>query len=170
MPFKYDPDNHYRKSIRLKGYDYSRPGAYFISIVTENRECLFGDVIDCQMVLNKAGELVRNIWEGLQKRFSNMELDAYVVMPNHIHGIICVVERDEAALASKSKKPTLGEIIRVFKSISAIEVNKILGRQGKSLWQQNYYDHVIRDEKDLDSRRKYIMDNPGKWAEDKEHN
>jgi REP element-mobilizing transposase RayT len=169
MANHYDPDIHHRQSIRLKGFDYSIPGAYFVSIVTENRVCIFGDVINDQMILNDSGEIVKQVWLDLPKRYPMLDLDIYVVMPNHIHGISCIIERDNLSEQDKDKNTTLGKIIRAFKSISAINVNRYLKRQGQPLWQRNYYDHIIRDEVDLNIRRQYIIDNPARWDKDEEN-
>ncbi|MGB9753481.1 transposase [Roseiflexus castenholzii] len=91
---KYDPQKHHRRSIRLKGYDYSQPGAYFITIVTQNRACLFGEVANGEMRLNEAGRMVHQEWANLPSRFPNLDLDAFIVMPNHIHGIIIITDVD----------------------------------------------------------------------------
>jgi len=85
---KYDPDKHHRRSIRLKGYDYSSTGAYFVTICTQNRACLFGEIWDGVMHLNDAGKMIDRVWHELPHRFLSVELDAFIVMPNHIHGII----------------------------------------------------------------------------------
>ena len=164
----FDPDKHHRSSIRLKGYDYSQAGAYFVTVCTEGRQCLFGDVIDERMKLNEAGRMVQQTWEHLPTRFSSVTLDTFMVMPNHVHGIIAIVEA-EPNRGAASSAPTLGDIIRAFKSISAIRVNRLLARSGQPLWQRNYYEHIVCDEAELDRVRQYILDNPAKWPEDKEN-
>ena len=169
MPANYDPDIHHRRSLRLRGYNYSQPGAYSVTIVTQCRECLFGEVIDGRMILNDAGDLVKQAWENLPNRFPSVDLDAFIVMPNHLHGIIVVIEGDTSRSAPNQKMPALGDIMRAFKSISAIDVNRILSRRDQPVWQRNYHDHIIRNERDLDNRRQYIVDNPGRWAEDEEN-
>jgi putative transposase len=192
---KYNSEIHHRQSIRLKGYDYSRMGAYFVTIRTHGRECLFGEVADGGMRLNHIGEVVQAIWTGLPKRFSNVMMDEYMVMPNHFHGIIVTVGAPLAASGFESKSenqggaeqgaasgaghfaeqgaassaPTIGKIIRAFKSISAVNVNRLLDRQGVPVWQRNYYDRIIRDEGELNAVRKYILDNPIKWGEDEDN-
>ena len=164
----FDPDKHHRSSIRLKGYDYSQAGAYFVTVCTEGRQCLFGDVIDERMKLNEAGRMVQQTWENLPTRFSSVTLDTFMVMPNHVHGIIAIVGA-EPNRGAASSAPTLGDIIRAFKSISAIRVNRLLARSGQPLWQRNYYEHIVCDEAELDRVRQYILDNPAKWPEDKEN-
>jgi REP element-mobilizing transposase RayT len=162
---KFNPDKHHRRSIRLKGYDYSQAGMYFVPVCAEQRLCLFGDVVDGCMQLNEVGLRVQQAWEDLPTRFSSGTLDTFVVMPNHIHGIIAIVVPEGAA----SSAPTLGKIMRAFKSISTIEVNRLLSRPGQPLWQRNYYEHIIRDDDGLDRIRQYIVDNPVKWPEDEEN-
>ena len=164
----FDPDKHHRSSIRLKGYDYSQAGAYFVIVCTEGRQCLFGDVIDERMKLNEAGRMVQQTWENLPTRFSSVTLDTFMVMPNHVHGIIAIVGA-EPNRGAASSPPTLGDIKRAFKSISAIRVNRLLARAGQPLWQRNYYEHIVCDEAELDRVRQYILDNPAKWSEDKEN-
>jgi len=90
MAGHYDPQRHHRRSIRLRGYDYTQPGAYYVTIVTQERECLFGEVVDGKMRLNRAGQVARREWERLPCRFPHIRLDAFIVMPNHIHGIIII--------------------------------------------------------------------------------
>ena len=92
---KYDPDKHHRRSIRLKGYDYSQAGAYFVTICTQDRECLFGDVVDGEMRLNDAGQMVHRIWNDLSVKYPDIEMDEFVVMPNHVHGIIMLSGRGD---------------------------------------------------------------------------
>ncbi len=109
-------------------------------------------------------DAVQAAWEALCPRFPDVALDEFVVMPNHVHGTI-ILQGQGIVGAQQAGAPTLGKIVRAFKSLSAIEANRILGRGG-AFWQRNYYDHVIRDEKDLDRVRRYIQENPLKWAED----
>src|SRR4030042_7139704 len=153
----YHPDIHRRRSIRLKHYDYSSAGAYFVTIGTKNRECLFGEVSDGQIVLIDAGRVADKCWYDIAAHFSHVELDACIIMPNHVHGIITIVGAGLALPKSNqgaaSSAPTLGDIIRVFKSISSIKVNGILGRTGISLWQRNYYEHIIRNDVELNLGR-----------------
>ncbi len=165
-----------------KGYDYSQAGAYFVTICIHSRQCLFGDAADGRMALNQAGWLVQQTWEQLPGRFPSVALDTFVVMPNHIHGVIAISgcpvgaglalpgEPTGAAVqGTASSTPTLGDVIRAFKSVSAIQVNRLLSRSGQPLWQRNYYEHIIREEDDLGRIRQYILDNPVKWPEDTEH-
>lgn len=183
MGMTYDPDIHGRRSIRLREYDYSSASAYFVTICVHGRECLFGDIMDGVMQLNDAGEMVERVWLGLSARFPQVALDEFVVMPNHFHGIVViknVFDTVGAPLAAPgfvsdqrsgaaSSAPTLGAIVRGFKSLSAIDANRLLNRQGRPLWQRNYYERVIRNETELSAIREYIQFNSTNWAGDEEH-
>jgi len=153
---RYDPAVSHRRSLRLSSYDYSQAGAYFVTVCTWNRELLLES--------KAVRDAVQVAWEALPPRFPDGALDAFVVMPNHVHGIIALQGRGIVG-AQQAGAPTLGKVVRAFKSLSAIEANRILGRGG-AFWQRNYYEHVMRDEKDLDRVRRYIQENPLKWAED----
>jgi REP element-mobilizing transposase RayT len=177
----YNPDIHHRRSIRLREFDYSTSGGYFVTTCVQNRECLFGEVLGDVMVLNEAGELVETIWNGLTERFLCIELDAFVVMPNHAHFIINIVSPDvrdganrgnragQESRAGQAHAPTLGQVVGAFKSISAVQVNRLLSRTGQPLWQRNYYERVIRNEGELRGLRDYIIHNPLNWADDTEN-
>ena len=170
----YNPDIHRRRSIRLREFDYSAAGGYFVTTCVHNRECLFGEVCDDVMVLNDAGGLVESVWNDLVKRFPTIELDAFVVMPNHVHFIVNIVnaaikDGEGQDRAGRDRAPTLDEIVRVFKSISAAQVNRLLSRTGQPLWQRNYYERVIRNDSELYGFRDYIIHNPLKWPDDKEN-
>lgn len=170
----YDKEKHHRRSIRLQEYDYSQAGAYFVTVCAWNKECLFGEIGDGKFVHSDAGEVVADVWHRLPERYPSAEMDEFVVMPNHFHGIVVLKDRVGAGLALPGSKqkgaasgaPTLGDVVRTFKSLSAVTVNRSLGRQGIPLWQRNYYEHVIRDERELHAVREYIRYNPLKWDED----
>ncbi len=186
---KYDSDKHHRQSIRLEGYDYSQNGAYFVTICTYKKQCLFGDITNSKMELSEIGAITNKCWNEIPDHFPNVLLDYFVVMPNHIHGIINIVGAKHSHLASTNKvnplpvnasplqplqpcgtdKGSLGAIIQNFKSVTTRKVNKVLEQQGMPLWQRNYYEHVIRNEDDLNDIREYIINNPLKWALDKEN-
>ncbi len=175
---KYDPDKYHRRSIRLKGYDYSEAGAYFVTICTQGRECLFGDIVDGEMRLNDHGEIIEKYWEDLSTHYSCIESDEFVIMPNHFHGIIVIVGAQFIApfdcdTINQNKKqgainraPTVGEIVRAFKARCTHAINHIRTTPGTSLWQCNYYEHIIRNEEEINRIRKYISENPAKWTED----
>jgi len=183
---KYNPDKHNRKSIRLKDYDYSQLGAYFVTICTCNKECLFGDVVDGKMELSEIGTIADNCWNDIPNHFQNVSSDYFVVMPNHIHGIINIVGAKHSHLMSTDKISTLpanasplrpngtdsgslGAIIQNFKSVTTRKINRILKRRDIPLWQRNYYEHVVRNNDDLNEIREYIINNPLKWELDKEN-
>ena len=150
-----------RRSLRLPGYDYSQAGAYFITACTQNRVMLFGEVIDEQVRLNEMGAIVQQTWDDLPTHYHGIDLDAFIVMPNHVHGIIILA--DESA-----RRHAIPEIVRGFKTFSARRVNERAGKSGV-LWQRGYYEHVIRNEKALDRIRAYIANNPARWADDPEN-
>lgn len=192
---KFNPQKHHcpfdgaqgRHSIRLPNYDYSQPGAYFVTIVTWHRECLFGEVVDGEMKLNKFGLVAKEQWEKLPKRFPNIELGAFVIMPNHVHGNIVIVTgrgtaenlNDSGGESSRRaptregfQKPVKGSIptiIRSYKSAVSYRINLIRGTQDVPVWQRNYYEHVIRNERDLQNKTDYIEANPLLWEEDDEN-
>ena len=157
----YDPQRHHRHSIRLPEHDYSSAGIYFFTACTYQRECHFGAVIRGEMVQSESGQVVAQEWHALIKRFPTVTLDAFVVMPNHVHGIILL-----APSLSADECPALGQVLRVFKSLSGISVNRLLGRTQQPLWQRNYYEHVIRSEQVLEKARQYILLNPERWERD----
>jgi REP element-mobilizing transposase RayT len=164
-----------RRSIRLQGYDYSQAGAYFVSICAHNRACLFGEIADGQMVLNDAGRVAEKCWYDIPIHFPHVALDSFVIMPNHIHGILVITETVGAKYFSPlqpGQRPcgtskTIGSIIRGFK----IGVTKWMHGHTNvhDVWQRNYYEHVIRNEDELDHVREYIINNPKKWEFDRDH-
>ncbi|MFQ5486780.1 MAG: transposase [Desulfobacterales bacterium] len=164
-----------RRLMRLKSYDYSKDGAYFVTICVQKKECLLGQVVDGVMELNDAGKTIGHAWSDLPSRYASAELDEVVIMPNHIHGIIVINDTDVGAgLALPNKgaasgAPTLGDIVRVFKSISTRNVNRLLSRLGQPVWQRNYFDRIIRNEDELNRIRQYIANNPLQWQIDREN-
>jgi putative transposase len=174
VPNLYDPEKHHRRSIRLKDFDYKQPRAYFVTICTQNRECLFGAVTDGQMQLAEAGRIVQAVWGELPSRFSNISLDVFVVMPNHVHGIILVGvqfiapsgEGDQGE-GAMSRAPALGEVVRTYKAVSTRMIRKISNTN--FAWQRNYFEHVIRDDESLNRIRQYILDNPARWDIDRDN-
>jgi REP element-mobilizing transposase RayT len=151
---KYDPGIHRRRSVRLARYDYAQPGAYFVTICANNREL--------SLQADQVKEAVRSVWLGLPARFPRVVLDEFVIMPNHLHGII-ILAPTAASKGAASSAPTLGQIIRAFKSLAAIEANRILCSSERPFWQRNYYEHIIRNEDELNIIQQYIRDNPLKW-------
>ncbi len=172
---RYDPDIHHRRSIRLKDYDYSQAGAYFITICTQNRECLFGEIKDGQMRLNEMGKITAIEWENTSVLRPNIELDEWVVMPNHFHGIIIILDgrgtaRRAPTAVEQFGKPVSGSIptiIRSFKSAVTKRINEYRQMVGAKLWQRNYWERIIRNETELNHIREYIHNNPDSWEQDK---
>ena len=115
--------------------------------------------------------MIEKYWFELTSRLAGVELDSFMIMPNHVHGIIWIIEGAASSAPTPGSKnsPTLGDVVRVFKSTSAIKINRIFSRTGRSIWQRNYYEHVIRDEESLDKIREYIINNPVSWSFDREN-
>lgn len=158
----YDPFRHRRRSIRLKDYDYSQPGHYFVTICTAGRQLLLARFEDEDILLNAAGRLIRQTWVDIRVRFPHVELDEFVVMPNHFHGIVVITERSPPG----EKRPTLGQIVGYFKYHSTRLYNLLEKTDGVKLWQRNYYEHIIRNEREWNAVRRYIRDNPQNWLQD----
>jgi REP element-mobilizing transposase RayT len=180
----YDPQRHHRRSIRLPGYDYTQPGAYFITIVTHQRMPSFGEIVDGEMRLNEYGQIVHAEWfqTAAVRPYVMLHCDEFVVMPNHVHGIIWIVDTDADGndddvnpRAVGGVTPTnvipgsLGAIVRSFKSITAKRINALRDTPGAPVWQRNYYEHIIRDDHALARIRDYIQSNPQRWADDQEN-
>ena len=208
--------NKYRiESIRLPGYDYSRPGAYFITIVTHNRQCLFGEIVDGEMMSNEFGEIVKTEWQKTGILRPNTDVNTFIVMPNHLHGILIITDNDdlyhhhnrnrnrdrnrrdtlqrvstESESESESEsgmgmepgmgmgtieqfgKPThnsIPTIVRLFKSTVTKQINQIRQTLGIPVWQRNYYEHIIRNDDELNKIREYIINNPLTWKTDENH-
>jgi len=171
---KYIPEKHHRHSIRLKGYDYSQPGAYFITICTHNREYLFGDVVNGKMTLNECGKLIEFTWYDLPNHNPHIALDTFTIMPNHIHGIVNIYDVIIVGAGSEPAPTTtirrgLPEIVRQFKTFSSKRINQINQTPGAPMWQRNYYEHIIRNEDELNRVREYILNNPLQWEFDREN-
>jgi putative transposase len=229
MARRFDPSRHHRRSIRLPGYDYRSAGAYFVTICTHQRELLFEDP-----VLRRVAEA---LWQRIPRHFPHVQLDAWVVMPNHVHGILVIAGDTTRGEASQENVPStdpmvssgtesagqliagdasplrqrgagsspenvssmdviapgetdsaeqsiagdasplrerptglapgsLGAIVGNFKSVTARRINRVRGTPGAPVWQRNYYEHVVRDERALNAIRQYIADNPARWAWD----
>lgn len=186
----YNPEKHHRRSVRLKGYNYSQAGWYYITICTQNRRHFLGEVINGNMLLSEAGKMVLQIWNGISTFYKGVETDFIQIMPNHLHGIIHLVGTGQCVCPESPKKnlillkhnngqslriaPTysLPDVVKNFKSITTNYYIKGVKQKNwvpfdKKLWQRNYYEHIIRDENDLNRIRKYIYENPVKWQEDK---
>lgn len=225
---KYNPAIHKRKSIRLKGYDYSKPGLYYVTICVQNRECLFGKIENKKMHLNDAGIMIQNEWLAIPERFPQTQLHEFIVMPNHFHAILEItpssatppvaatlvvvpnnevvdnpgpattvtpvepiqpplteeedINNSEAELflsgqpqgfaPTEKKSKTLGDILGAFQSITTVKyirgVNDFGWKRFKGkLWQRNYFERIIRNQRQYDNIKNYTRNNPAKWEEDK---
>ncbi|MDH3944096.1 MAG: hypothetical protein OEV06_08395 [Anaerolineae bacterium] len=172
-----DNPKHNRQSTRLKGFDYTLPGAYFITILTFKRQMLFGEVSGGEMRLNEIGEIVHQEWLVTEKIRPYVSLDSFIIMPNHLHGIIFIQDveatgRSPLPNTSQPHGPTpksLGAIIAGFKSAATRSINVRRQTPGHPVWHRNYYDRIIQDEKELIKFRGYIEDNPIRWEHDKEN-
>jgi REP element-mobilizing transposase RayT len=208
---KYDPKIHHRGSIRLQGYDYSSPGAYYVTLCSFGKQCIFGRVVDDQMQENECGKIVRQQWFESAEIRKEIELDAFTVMPNHLHGILWIVGPDgvrpganmDFALSDGAKhvgpsgarpKPNamrspkmgrtpFGPTNRIpamrprslaswasgFKSAVTSPIRKLWKKPHATVWQEDYFEHVIRDETELLRIRDYILSNPARWKLDREN-
>jgi putative transposase len=180
---KFDPQKHHRRSIRLKGYDYSSEGAYFVTIVTFHRDLLLGKIVNGEMILNSLGKIADECWRAIPEHVPNVELGKHVIMPNHVHGIIIITDdhirtgaamlrpdnddSDENSHKINVKPGSLGAIVRSYKSTVSYRANKELNVTG--IWQRNYYEHIIRDEQAFQRITDYIAANPSRWNEDDEN-
>ena len=189
MKRHHDPNSRSRRSIRLKGFDYTQSGAYFVTVVVQDKACLFGEIVGKGMELNGAGMMSQTIWESLPRRFPTIGLDAFSIMPNHLHGIIVInrpagespvgANNDDRTTAAPRVAPTiatrsLGDVVGAYKSITTVEYVrgvKTKGWQGfrGRLWQRNYYERIIRNENELNRAREYVANNPLQWELDREN-
>ena len=175
-----------RRSIRLQGYDYSQAGAYFVTLCTQNRECLFGEIVNGEMRLNEAGRVVADEWINTAEIRDEIELDEWVVMPNHFHGILVITvgrgdrrvapmngttisgEQGDRPVAPTGPQPrSIGAVMAGFKSAATKRINELRQTPGMKLWQRNYWEHIVRNEPELNRIREYIHNNPAQWVLDK---
>ena len=187
----YNPEIHHRRSIHLKDYDYSQAGAYFITICTYRRAEMFGEITNDGLHINERGEIVQAMWNTLSHRFPGIELDHFIAMPNHLHGIIVrtqqitpeienngdkVVRLSNQAIISnldiyrksRYRPQMLHEMVRTFKAVASYHLRRG-GKTPDFRWQREYYEHIIRTPQELDIIRAYILNNPFRWQQDKLH-
>lgn len=175
---KFDPNKLHRKSIRLLGYDYTQAGAYFVTIVTYQRDCLFGQIVDGEIVLNDFGSIADECWCAIPEHFHNVELGAHIIMPNHAHGVIVIRDDGRGAALLRPyddnnphkinvKPGSLGAIVRSFKSAVSYRINKEHNATG--IWQRNYHEHIIRNADEANRIHLYIESNPAQWDKDDEN-
>ncbi len=180
-----NPTPHHRRSIRLKGYNYSHTGAYFVTIVTHQKTCWFEQSL-CRAIVEQE-------WYSLPERYPTIQLDEFVVMPNHVHFIVWLNPPDVGAQSGAQlvgaqlvgaqlncapttigqsftvdrERPTLGQVVRTFKAVASRRIRQA-GEEGFA-WQRNYYERVIRNERELSAIRQYVRDNPAHWPQDEEY-
>jgi len=169
-----------RKSLRLQGYDYSQPGPYFVTICVHNRRQIFGAVVGGEMVLNDAGKMVHRMWLEQANRFPGIHLDEFVVMPDHMHCLLTLPEipaDKRVPIPStlnrfSSERPPLGQVVGAFKSVTTVAYVEGVHTQGwprfqTRLWQRNYHEWCVRDERANRRIQAYIRDNPKNWGKPK---
>jgi REP element-mobilizing transposase RayT len=184
----FNPDIHRRRSIRLKAHNYSSAGSYYVTVCAQNRECMFGKIVDTEMKLNDVGWMVQGVWDELPGHYPGVRTDSFVIIPNHIHGIIVLTgstqRRGESRIRPREgdhkDRPygtlagTIGRVMQGFKSITTRKYIRGIMEYGwppfqKRLWQRNYFERVIRDEAEMNRVREYIIGNPARWLEDEEN-
>lgn len=184
----YDPLIHGRRSARLPGYGYSQLGVYYVTLCTHRRQCLFGAIAQERLRLSPIGEIAKEEWLRSCEVRPGLVLDAWVVMPNHLHGIVVVgahsgapmpfglhwpvsADSERAHGCAPLRRParSLGSFVAGYKAAVAKRANAMRGTPGAKVWQRSFYEHVVRDEAELHSIRQYIADNPSQWAADREN-
>jgi len=170
-------DRHHRRSIRLPHYDYSQLGYYYVTICTQGKICLFGKIAKGRMRLNRSGRIILRCWFSIPKHFSHIDLDLFVIMPNHLHGIIHItdlyshrIQTGRGEVTSplhRLRTPTLGRIIGYFKYQSTKQINRLFNSPGQRIWQRNYHERVIRNDTELNYIREYVINNSLKWDLDR---
>jgi putative transposase len=191
---RYNQEIHHRRSIRLKGYDYSSDGMYFVTICNEDGEHLLGKIVNGTMIMNEAGRMVEKWWKKIPEKFPLVGIDTHIVMLNHLHGIIFIVSSvgadpcvrpdfDNGVQIGKGGHidqegghtgPPLPRVMQWFKTMTTNEYLRNVKQQGwppfpGRLWQRNYYERIIRDERELENIREYIINNPARWEDDREN-
>lgn len=167
---KFDPDKHHRRSIRLPGHDYSSDGWYFVTVCAAQRGAVFGKIETGVVQLHPYGRIVEECWRASSEHFRDIVLDEFIVMPDHFHGI--VISTGETNVGARHASPlqggtnVLGDVVGSFKSAVTRRINARRVEEGRSqvkVWQRNFWEHIIRDEDDLNIKRRYILENPTRW-------
>ena len=170
----YDPHKHHRRSIRLKGYDYTNDGSYFLTICVQNMQCVLGEVVNGEMVLSPYGKIVAETWVWLAEQYDYVSLGAWVVMPNHLHGIVTFGRGGSRTAPTRTvppaeKRKPLGRLIGAFKTVSTKKINNLRDTPDVRFWQRDFYEHIIRNEREYQAIQTYIYNNPMQWQADKLH-
>lgn len=182
MSKEYNPQLHHRQSVRLRDYDYTTSGAYFITLVTHLHSCLFGKLSENQINLNQLGKIAASELLRLENRFSNLTLDCWGMMPNHLHVVIVLRSGKELSeiaslnLPTNSTsnleqfgKPVAGSIPTIIRSYKSSVTKRYHEMKSGNPWQRGFYEHIVRSETELNEIRSYIENNPSRWIEDKEY-
>ena len=186
---KNDLRTYHRRSIRLKGYDYAADGCYFVTICVRGGGCVLGKVVDGEVVLSEYGRVAEESWLWLEEQYRFVTLDAYVIMPNHMHGIVVYGDLDgadggggaddgdyasnwggsRAAATEGNRRKTLGRLVGAYKTVTTKQINVFREAQGAPFWQRNFWEHIVRNERALLAIRDYIRTNPARWEADQLH-
>jgi REP element-mobilizing transposase RayT len=158
-----------RRSVRLRGYDDSTWGPYFVTICTAGRREALGTIRDGRIVLSVVGQIVLSEWGLLPKEHPVVVTDVFVVMPHHVHGVLRIGDDDPIAASGSGRTPSLGRVLGGFKSRTTVMVNRLMGREGDPLWQRGYYERIIGDCRAFEAIREYILKNPESWEQDAEN-
>lgn len=178
---KYNPNQHHRTSTRLRHYDYSSAGAYFVTLCTFQKQQLFGEIVEGEMVLNEIGSIVHFEWKQTEVIRPTIVMDVFVVMPNHLHGIV-IFENNHSTINDVNDnvgayscaplhhpRRSLGSFVSQFKATTTKQINISRGTPQTPVWQRNYHEQIIRNDKELNSVREYIQYNPQNWSTDEEY-
>lgn len=160
-----DSRSHQRRSLRLQGYDYSQPGTYFVTMCVHKGECVLGEIFNGEVYLTDLGRVASEYWKFIPLHFPDVYIDTFVVMPNHVHAIINI-SGCRGGVTPPLLTPTLSQIIAYYKYQTTKQINQIRHQIGKSFWQRSFYDHIVRNDEDLQRIRNYIVNNPLKWELD----
>jgi REP element-mobilizing transposase RayT len=170
---KYDPEKHHRRSIRLRGFDYATAGAYFVTLCSFDRACLFGQVVEGVVRLSSAGQIVQEEWLASAELRTEIALGEFLVMPNHLHGIVHILATQNGPpMLCRGAWPqprSIGALVAGFKSSCTKRINEQRNHPGSPVWQRNYYEHIIRDAADYERIAEYIAINPLRWDTDTLH-
>lgn len=195
---KYDPGKHHRHTIRLQGYDYSQPGAYFVTLCTQNRECVLGEIVDNRINCSAAGQIAHDFWAQVAAHFSQVDIPSFVIMPNHVHAMIVIIDIPPATNGVVWKprpcfgnpsgrgvvstpgpgqgdpaptvgKPDLGHIVAFYKYQTTKRINALRVNPGCRFWQRNYFEHIVRNDDEYRQIVEYIQTNPLRWESDQLH-
>jgi REP-associated tyrosine transposase len=158
-----------RHTVRLRGYDYSSEGLYFVTICTDRRASLFGEIADGKMRLNEVGKIVDATWAHMFRFSEVSDPDTWIVMPNHLHGIVAITDIAGGGSRTAPTRKPLGRQLGAFKTVSTRRINEIRRTPGAVIWQRSFYEHIIGDERSIERIDGYIRDNPGRWESDPEN-